>query len=322
MRFNPIISPYLLIAAAAAAAVTALVLFFRDRRPLAVRILALLQIICIAVLALIIGLRPQRRQIGANVRLKNLDVLFVIDTTISMWAEDYNGRHPRMGGVMSDIRYIIDELDGSNFGLITFDNRSSIIAPYTQDTRAILADLYTISMPDHLNAEGTGMSTPMRDIESLLLSSDRKENRRTVLFIFTDGEITNGEELPDYSSLSSLVDSGAVLGYGTTSGGYMTTSGGSRLIDPETYEDALSVLDEDNLKAISGELGIDYILMDRQDKLSGLLTRIKNESILVNEEQNSIELYDDLYQYYTWPLLALIAITLVLFVLQRKQEVI
>ena len=321
MRLHPVISPYILTAAAIAAVVLAFIMFARDRRPMLVRILTLLQIICITILALIIGLRPQRRQIGANVQLKNLDVLFVLDTTISMWAEDYNGKHPRMGGALSDIRYIVNELDGSNFGLITFDNRSSIIAPYTQDTKAILSDLFTINMPDHLVAEGTGMSTPIRDMESLLVSSDRKENRRTVLFILTDGEITNGEEMPDYSSLSSLVDSGAVLGYGTENGGRMTTSYGSRLIDPETYDDAVSMIDEDNLKKMAEDLGIDYIHMDRQDRLSGILNRIKSESILISEEKNGIELYDDLYQYYTYPLLVLIALTIILFVLRQRQEV-
>ena len=215
MRFLPILPPALLILFAVLAVIAAVVMFLRDRRKMALRILSLLQILCITALALLVGLRPQRQEVDVEVQLKNLDVLFVLDTTISMWAEDYNGRHARMGGAISDIRHICDELEGSNFGLICYDNQSRIIAPYTQDVRAIRDDLLTVEMPDYMVAEGSDLTIPYHDMESLLVSSSRKENRRAVVFFLSDGEITNGGELPDYSALAGLVDGGAVLGYGT-----------------------------------------------------------------------------------------------------------
>lgn len=319
MRLYPIISPYILGAAAIIAVAAALFQFARDRRSMALRIVSLLEIVSITILTLVIGLRPQRQEHNAEVELKNLDVLFVLDTTISMWAEDYNGKHPRMGGALSDIRYIINELDGSNFGLITFDNRSRILAPYTQDVRAISDDLLTIEMPDYLMAEGSNFNEPYRDIESLLVSSDRKENRRTIIFILSDGEITDESDMTDYSPLAGYVDGGAILGYGTSEGGRMTTTYGRKLVDPETYKEAVSHIDEENLQALSEALGVNYINMDRQERLTGLLTRIKNEGSLITENKDGIVMYEDLYYYYVYPLIAVILLLLISFILRQKE---
>ena len=71
-------------------------------------------IVCTGIL---VNLRIMEKKYNATIEMKNLDVLFVVDTTISMWAEDYNGKNPRMEGVQADAEYIIDELSGSNFGL-------------------------------------------------------------------------------------------------------------------------------------------------------------------------------------------------------------
>ena len=49
-----------------------------------------------------------------------LDVMFVIDNTISMLAEDYDGENTRLEGVKTDCSYIIDELAGQERLLLHF----------------------------------------------------------------------------------------------------------------------------------------------------------------------------------------------------------
>ena len=318
MRIQPILPPWLLILFAVIAVAGAVISLIRDRRRLVIRVLSFAQILCITLLALVVGLRPQRREIDVEVQLKNLDVLFVLDTTISMWAEDYNGRHPRMGGALSDIRYILNELDGSNFGLICFDDRSRIIAPYTQDTRTIRDDLLTISMPDYMVAEGSDMSVPYHDMESLLVSSNRKENRRTIVFFISDGENTNGAETPDYSGLAGYIDGGAVLGYGTQDGGYMSNGYGGRLVDSETGQEAVSFLDEDGLTQMAQDLGVTYINMDRQERITLLLEHLISEGSIISQADEGMVLYEDLYYMYVIPLIALLALSLVIFILRGR----
>src|SRR5690606_23478476 len=71
-------------------------------------------------------------------------------------------------------------------------------------------------------------------------------------------------EPESFASSAKYVDGGSVLGYGTAEGGPMKqTTGrvtGSAGEDHIEYqgERAMSVIDEDNLKKVSEQLGIDY----------------------------------------------------------------
>ena len=65
-------------------------------------IFTILRLCVIYVLVLIIGLRPVTVATDYEFSTKNLDVLFAVDSTISMWALDYNGKNPRMEGVKKE----------------------------------------------------------------------------------------------------------------------------------------------------------------------------------------------------------------------------
>ena len=56
-----------------------------------------------------INLRPMFKTGNVKETSSSFDVLFVIDNTISMVAEDYNGRTPRLTAVKKDSQYIIDK---------------------------------------------------------------------------------------------------------------------------------------------------------------------------------------------------------------------
>ena len=62
--------------------------------------------------------------------VNNIDVLFVIDNSISMTAEDYKGSYTRFTGVRANTEYIMNNLAGASFALITFNNVSNIVIPF------------------------------------------------------------------------------------------------------------------------------------------------------------------------------------------------
>ena len=123
MITKPIIPLFVVIPVLLIVLVLYIIGVIRKEEKLLYKILAGLRISVIILLVFLVNLRIMDKRYNATIEMKNLDVLFVVDTTISMWAEDYNGKNPRMEGVMKDAEYIIDELQGSNFGLIRFDNR-------------------------------------------------------------------------------------------------------------------------------------------------------------------------------------------------------
>ena len=243
----------------------------RTSRKVTAAVLLLLMIAGTAV----VFIRPMYLSPSAEIMTSNLDVTFVVDTTISMWAEDGTAG-TRIDSVKKDIREIVGALPGSNFSLIRFDNGAQIMIPYTQDISAMEYVLDNLNMPDYATAKGSSLNTAYEAIHSMLESASRKgENRRSVVFLFSDGETTDGSTLKSFSELNSLVHNGAVLGYGTERGGRMKYPGKGYIKDVSTGKVALSHLDEASLRQIANDLGLSYV--HRNEDFSGSLgSRLQN----------------------------------------------
>ena len=209
-----------------------------------------------AVSIIVIAVRPMYLSPSAEIMTRNLDVAFVVDTTISMWAEDHKIQLPtqpgrglpgsrtnssvpqtRMDGVKKDIYSIMNALPGSNFSLIRFDNGAEIMTPFTQDINAVYDMVNDLSI------------------------------RKTIVFIFSDGETTDGSDLMSFADLNGMIDDGAVLGYGTAEGGQMYYPGRGYVKNTTTGQNALSRIDEKSLRAIADDLDLTYI-NETRDALS------------------------------------------------------
>ena len=271
----------------------------------------MLRILAIFVLVFIINARPMRKDYNADVEMKNLDVLFVVDTTISMWADDVNSK-PRMDAVMRDTQHIIDQLDGSNFALIRFDNRSQVLAPFTQDSSNVLDAFSTISSPSRYYAKGSNLNVMEKDMMDLLVSSSKKDGRMTVVFFISDGEITDDSQLMSFADYEKYVDGGAVMGYGTEKGGRMKDSY-SYIKDPTTYQDAYSKIDEKNLQSIADDMQIDYVHMERMNNIDYVLSSILASTKSIVDEGKGVT-YEDTYYFYVFPLILLLMFEFVLYI--------
>ena len=277
------------------------------------KILKIARVTVLMVLVFLVNLRIMGKRYNVDVELKNIDVLFVVDTTISMWAEDYNGDDTRMSAVKKDCEHIIDSLSGSNFSLIRFDNRSQILAPFTQDQRNVTDAFETITKPDKYYAKGTTINVAYKDMEDMLVSSSKKDERLTIVFFISDGEITADEEPMSFEGLEHYIDGGAVLSYGTKEGGKMMDDSYGYIRDPETGNDAVSVMNEVTLQDLAAEMDIDYIHMDKQANIEYLLDSIKSGSSMQMASSDDVS-YEDTYYYYAIPLLLLLAIEMVLII--------
>lgn len=314
MITKPIISLYIIVPLLLIVFILYIITVMRRSSKVLFKILAVFRILIIVVLAFLVNLRIMDKKYDAQVEMKNLDVLFVVDTTISMWAEDYNGTNKRIDGVSKDAEYIIDQLSGSNFGLIRFDNRPQILAPFTQDHETVKDAFSTIKEPSVYYARGSSLNNAYDDMKTLLESSSLKDERLTIVFFISDGEITDGSSLRSFADLEEYIDAGAVLGYGTEKGGKMSTGEwGSRVRDPETGKDAVSKIDENNLQAVAKDLDIDYIHMTKTSNIEYLVDSIKNGSSLTIEKSDSVS-YEDTYYFYVIPLIIMLLLELVLFI--------
>lgn len=273
------------------------------------------QIIMI-ILLFIINLRVMIPSNKSQSLSNNLDILFVIDNTISMNAEDYDGNNTRLSAVKQDCKFIIERFNGARFSLITFNNTAKVVTPFTKDTNITIEAIDIIQPIDELYAKGSSLNTPLNTMASSLESTQNEDDKIKILFFISDGEITDESSLDSFKEISKYVDNGAVLGYGTQEGGYMKTT--SKYSETENYimdytnfnyTKAVSKIDESNLENISKDIGIDYINMEKQKNIESKLKEIQNmtNSNLESSDKSS---YTDTYYLLVAPLLVLLIIEL------------
>lgn len=269
--------------------------------------------IIIVILLFVINLRIMTGNSDVETVTVDTDVLFVVDNTISMLAEDYDGDKRRMDAVREDCRYIMEQLPGASFSVLSFGNSVRTLLPYTIDTNIVASALDSLNGQATLYATGTSLNIVA---DTLLESLDNDRETYQLVFFISDGEITGDEKLKSFSKIQEYIDDGAVLGYGTKSGGKMKAVAftGDDEAEYLTYYDenfdekpALSKIDEDNLESIADDLGVSYVHMEKQseidDELKVILNNMKNAS--PNEEVTSTDGYADTYYIFVIPLLLL-----------------
>ena len=166
------------------------------------------------------------------------------------------------------------------------------------DSEEMLGDL---SMPSYATSRGSSLNTSYEALHMMVESAARKEGeRKTVVFLFSDGETTNGDALQSFKDLGRLVDSGAVLGYGTESGGAMYYPGRGYIRNSSNGDKALSRIDETTLRQIAGDLSVPYIneTKDTGNSLAGRLQSVRLMSRQAAFATGNREGYTETYHYF------------------------
>lgn len=277
------------------------------------RILSLFLALLICLCLFGINLRVMKHGNDGQYERPALDVLFVTDTTISMWAEDYGNSKTRISGATQTMNHIMEQMSGSSFSLVTFDSESTIRCPLTQDIQCIADVADAFMQPDEFLAKGSSLNAPHDNVERMLTHMGGKDEHMRIVFFLSDGEITNEEALASYADLAKMCDGGAVLGFGTAEGAKMNDAYGDEIMDPEDYEPAISKLDETTLRQLSDDLEVPYIHVTEDTDVDAVIKDDLLQAQTVIEEREDLTNYEDTYFYLVPVLLALLMAELFLF---------
>ncbi|MDJ0319872.1 VWA domain-containing protein [Pseudarthrobacter sp. PS3-L1] len=234
-------------------------------------------------LVFVAALRPGIDAGGsATAQPADVDVFLAVDTTSSMSAEDYGDGEPRLLGVRSDISSVTEQLAGARFSLLTFAAEATVRIPLTTDTGALAtaAEVLSPEITDYARGSSITAAGPLLD-QRLRAARDQHPERLRFVFYLGDGEQTSDAVAGSFRVDRSLVDGGAVLGYGTADGGRMLEyAGGARDSLGGDYiqdrrgdgaTDALSKINEGALRAIAENLGVPYVHRSAGDSTDALL---------------------------------------------------
>ena len=276
-------------------------------------------------LLFIIGLRPgyyEATEVDDLSASRNVDVLFVVDTTLSMWADDGEDSKLRFDNAREDCQRIMEKLEGADFALMRFDNTARLMAPFTQDTESILETFDVIERPDSYSAKGTDLTSVEKVLHDFLEKMSEKRSDDIVVFVMSDGEVTN----PSSSELSfadcrDFISGGAVIGYGTAQGGKMADTYGA-VTDWSTGQVGISKIDEEALRKMADELGVEYTHTSDDGKIDSIVGGIADKSTFSNGTKHiKGHRFVELYWIIVPVLMAAIVAELVLVVRRRKTEV-
>ncbi|WP_285724419.1 vWA domain-containing protein [Psychromicrobium xiongbiense] len=248
-------------------------------------------------------LRPGVGSVATASTSDRLDVLVVVDTTSSSVAEDYGNGQTRLSGMKADLQAILERLPSARFSLITFDQQAVLKLPYTTDGAAFATAVDLLTPEITVYSHGSSVTAAAKLVRERLLASQkaRPDNARVVYYL-GDGEQTANTPPEKFDIPQGLISGGAVLGYGTTTGGRMKTNygfgsppGPGYIQDhsPDRYGDAISKIDEKTLKDIAGQLGVGYMHREAGQSADPLVSGVNSAGSSLSESGSraAFELY-------------------------------
>lgn len=295
MTINPILPIWLM-------AIICLVLLFPVRKGL----FNYIRQVAAVLLIFAINLRPMVQSGDTIEVVKDYKVLFVVDNTISMLAEDYNGKETRKSGVDATVEHIISSLPGANFAAMKFDSEAKQLSPFSPDAGMALQAIQVLKGQTKWYATGTTLNIVKNPLKSLLAEN---EDDCVIVFFISDGEITKDEKLDSFGELAQYIDGGAVLGFGTKDGGKMKafsyTGDENEAEYLEYYDsgynkkDAVSKIDESNLNKLASDMKIDYVHVTEPSDVDSVISKVERRvENSMSEKSVSKTGYSDIYYYF------------------------
>ena len=147
------------------------------------RVVYLVLAVIFATLALA---RPQWGEEKKKIERKGVDIIFLLDTSLSMLAEDVKPN--RLEKSKLEIKNLVHRLKGDRIGMVAFAGSSFLQSPLTLDYSAFFLFLEAIKT-GYIPDPGTSLA---RAVRLAIRSFSGKEHKHRGLVIFSDGEDHEG----------------------------------------------------------------------------------------------------------------------------------
>jgi len=246
--------------------------------------------------------RPQYGEQWVDVKRKGIDLLFALDTSKSMLAEDVKPN--RLKRAHLAILDFVRRLDGDRVGLLPFAGTAYLMCPLTLDYDAFEQSLSAVNT-ELIPKGGTNIVEVIdRAMEVLGNAANHK-----ILIIVTDGENLEGDAVEAAEKAAAKGLTIHAVGVGTEQGELIPLggTGDKGFVKDPTGNFVTSRLDEKTLSAIAEKSGGLYAPLGAGE---GLETIYRQKLALIPKEELAERRHKVPIERFEWPL-ALAAIMLI-----------
>lgn len=258
--------------------------------------------------------RPQFGYEWREVKRRGIDILFALDASRSMLAEDVAPN--RLERAKLGMLDFVSKLEGDRVGLMPFAGSAFLLCPLTLDYEAFRQSLDAIDT-DIIPRKGTDLASAIREATRTF---EEAGNNHRILVVITDGEDLQGEAL---KAAKHAAEDGMVIhtiGIGSAEGELIpiASQSGTDFLRDQKGELVRSKLDEESLRAIAASTGGLYAPFGQHAEG---LTKIYQEKLrLVPKEELSQRMQKIPIERYQWPLAAAILLFLIDFILGDRRR--
>ena len=250
-----------------------------------------------------------------EVKRRGIDLLFAVDTSRSMLAEDLSPN--RLERARLGIHDFISRLEGDRVGLIPFAGSAYALCPLTSDYDAFRESLDALDT-DLIPKQGTDVASAINEAARLF---DEQGNNHRILVLITDGEDLQGDALDAAREQAKKGMTIYPVGVGSTSGVTIPihfANGRTDLIRDQSGNPVITKLDETSLREIAEATNGLYVPMGRGAEGLDSIYREKLRLVPKNELEGRMEKIP--LERYEWPLaLALLCLIMEFLLPDRRR---
>ncbi|WP_374029965.1 VWA domain-containing protein [Bdellovibrio bacteriovorus] len=164
--------------------------------------------------------RPQMGESQQEVKSEGVEIIFAVDVSESMMAEDV--KPSRLAQAKVELSRLIDLMPGNKVGVVAFAGSAALLSPLTNDPGAIKMYLESLE-PSSVSSQGTNFTDALKTAKEAFerggVSTDEVVKVTRVILIASDGEDHEQGALDEAQKMAKEGIRIFTLAYGTEKGG-------------------------------------------------------------------------------------------------------
>jgi Ca-activated chloride channel family protein len=255
--------------------------------------------------------RPQYGYKWIEVKRKGIDLLFALDTSKSMLAEDIKPNRIKRAHLA--ILDFVQQLEGDRVGLLPFAGSAYLMCPLTMDYDAFEQSLSAVNT-NLIPKGGTNIAEVIRKAREVLNNGANHK----ILIILTDGENLQGNAVEAAEDGAKEELTIYTVGVGTSAGELIPLGSKAGFLKDSSGNFVTSKLDQAALTEIAEKSGGLYVPLGNSGQ--GLETIYQQKLSLIPKEELAERRHKIPLERFEWPLGGALLLLLLEFIISERKN--